>query len=644
MLRSLAGLLAGISVSAAALAQDDAVVVTATRFADSKRNLPVGVTVISADDIRQSATSNLPEILAQYGLLHIRDNSGSPSQQVDLRGMGIFGDQNTLVLVDGLKISESEQVPAQLASIPLDSIERIEIVRGSGAVLYGGGATMGTINIITKQQEAGSRRGYLLGRAGGYGTKEGRAGLATRGETLGFSLDASYEDTDGYRDNNNYRQANVAGQIDARSGQGRAYLRFNASNQELGLPGALTEAQINADPRQTARPLDDSERTGSITVLGGAWKAGRQEFAADLSYRDKHSKSFFAPAFAVDTKARVSALQPRAKLVFDALGRSHDLVLGLDWEQWYYDTRNGASFATLGGAPFSHREGEQTNEALYAQANLWLASRTRLVLGARAQRSEERLTEEIFPIDDRQVKHKLEAYEAALRQGFGSGWSGYGKYGTTFRLANFDDNACFGPPCSATLLEPQTGKGGEVGLEYEGNGWRARAAFYNQNLENEIAFSPAVFANVNLDPTRRRGFEMEAAWRAAPTLDLRASFARMEAEFKDSGNTVPLVPQTTATVGLAWTFAARTRFIANARYVGAQRYDNDQANLFREMPDYLLVDLKLEHSIGRFTLAAEVKNLLDEGYYSYGIWNGASSFSAYPAAGRAGYLSVAYRL
>src|SRR5215831_4395184 len=101
MLRLLAGVLAGVSVCSA-FAQDDAVVVTATRFADSKRNLPVGVTVITSDDLRKSATSNLSEILAQYGLLHVRDNSGSPNQQVDLRGFGVTGDQNTLVLVDGI--------------------------------------------------------------------------------------------------------------------------------------------------------------------------------------------------------------------------------------------------------------------------------------------------------------------------------------------------------------------------------------------------------------------------------------------------------------------------------------------------------------------------------------------------------------
>jgi len=74
---------------AQSLDDGDAVVVTATRFPDSKRDLPVGITVITAEDIRQSATSTLPEILAQHGLLHVRDNSGTPNRQVDLRGFGI---------------------------------------------------------------------------------------------------------------------------------------------------------------------------------------------------------------------------------------------------------------------------------------------------------------------------------------------------------------------------------------------------------------------------------------------------------------------------------------------------------------------------------------------------------------------------
>jgi len=345
------------------------------------------------------------------------------------------------------------------------------------------------------------------------------------------------------------------------------------------------------------------------------------------------------------------ALQPRGKFLFDALGRTHDVVVGVDWEDWTYVSRLGATADDL-NTPFSLRRGEQENRALYAQANLWLAQSTRLVLGARTQRSEDRLAEEVFPIDDRRVVRHLEAYDAALRQGFGAGWSGYAKIGKSFRLANFDDNACFAAPCAATLLEPQTSRGGELGVEYERAGWRARAAVYQQDLENEIYFSSLVFANVNLQPTRRRGLELEAAWHAAPTLDLRASLAAMEAKFKTgtyggvdvSGKDIPQVPDMIASLGAAWTFAPRSRLIANARYVGEQRYDNDQANVFRQQPEYTLVDLKLEHTMRQFTFAFEVKNLFDVGYYSYGLWDGANSFFAYPAAGRTAYVTVAYRL
>ena len=70
------------------------------------------------------------------------------------------------------------------------------------------------------------------------------------GDLLGLSLDVSREDTKGYRDNNRFVQTNVSGLMEARGMQGRAYLRMNLGWQNLQLPGALTEAQIAANPRQ----------------------------------------------------------------------------------------------------------------------------------------------------------------------------------------------------------------------------------------------------------------------------------------------------------------------------------------------------------------------------------------------------------
>ena len=609
-------LLAGFVANAAA--QDDAVVITATRFPDVKRELPVGVTVITADDLRKSATSNLPEVLAQFGLLHVRDAGGTPNQQLDLRGFGASGDQNTLVLLDGQRISENDQSATQLGAIPLEAIERIEIVRGSGTVLYGSGATGGTVNIITRRPLPGTRA-HALGRFGGYGTRELRAGLARSADLLGIAVDVSREETDGYRRHNEFRQTNVAARLQATGERGRAHLRIGLGEQTIGLPGALTEAQIAADRRQAGDFVGDGEREDGTVVLGGAAYAGAHEIAADLAYREKQATTRFLPPFAflIDSRVRQWTLTPRAKLRFDALGRTHDVTVGADLEQWDY--ANPPS------------EGDHTNQALYALANLWFAERTRLVLGARTQRSDQTL-------GPTTARHALDAYEVALRQAFGGGWSAYAKHGTSFRVANFDDLA-FSPG----LLEPQTARSGELGLEIERSGLRGRVALYDMRLENEIAFSPLAFANINLAPTRRRGIELEAAWRAARTLELRAGLGVLQAEFRN-GDEVPLVPRAIATAGVSWTFAERSRLNLNTRYVGEQRYDNDQANRFRRQPDYVLVDAKVEHRVGRAHFGLELRNLLDEAYYSYGIWDGASSFSAYPQPERAVYLSVAYRL
>lgn len=632
----------------------DGVVVTATRFSDSSLERPIDVTVISADDIRRSATSNLPEILSQFGLLHIRDDAGSPNQQIDMRGFGITGDQNTLVLVDGVRLSENEQTTAQLNAIPIDSIDRIEILRGSGAVLYGGGATGGTINIITRTPLPGESRSQLLGRTGGYGTKELRAGYSRFGDIFGASIAFSSESTAGYRKNNQFDQTNLALGLDARGSDGRAYLRFGVDDQKLRLPGSLTEAQIQADRRQTLNPNDRSARDGVSAVLGGSWAWGKNEAGADLAYRDKHAIAAFPGFFFfVDTKASQRSFTPRAKLNFPALGRSQSITLGLDWQDWKYVSKSAASQATL-SAPFSHRVGEQSNVALYALADLSVADATRLVLGARTQRTRERLAEQAFPISDRREARNLMANEAALSQSFGGGWSGYAKYARSFRVANFDDNACFFPPCAATLLDPQIANGIEGGVGWERGDWRLKAAVYEMRLKNEIYFSPLAGSNINLSPTRRRGIELQGDWSATRNLDLRAGIAWQQAKFRSgvyggvdvSGKDIPLVPGSIASASASWRFADKTRLNVNLRYVGAQRYDNDQANTFgRTQPDYTVVDMKLEHKLERVDLALEAKNLLNKKYFSTGRVDlfGPTVFSAFPAPERAIYASAGIR-
>ena len=85
------------------------------------------MTVISAQQIAESTAKTLPELLSQEAGIVTRDNTGSPDWQIDMRGFGVTGDQNTLVLFDGQRWNENELVSVRWSAIPIESIERISL-------------------------------------------------------------------------------------------------------------------------------------------------------------------------------------------------------------------------------------------------------------------------------------------------------------------------------------------------------------------------------------------------------------------------------------------------------------------------------------------------------------------------------------
>ncbi len=170
----LAGLLLGLFVSAS-FAQN-AVLVEATRFPEDVRRLPASTTVITAGELARSPARTLPELLSGEVGVAMRDLFGNnaATTSVDLRGFGATGSQNTLVLVDGRRVSDLDLSSVQWSAVPLASIERIEILRGSGAVLYGDAATSGIINIVTRSPLKHGPALELLGRGGTFNTFEGQ--------------------------------------------------------------------------------------------------------------------------------------------------------------------------------------------------------------------------------------------------------------------------------------------------------------------------------------------------------------------------------------------------------------------------------------------------------------------------------------
>lgn len=623
------------------------VVVTATRFPDVQRQFPVGVTVITESDIRNSTASTVPELLRMLPGVQTRDLSGTPNLQVDLRGFGIFGDQNTLVLLDGQRISENEQLTVNWSAIPLDSIERIEVMRGSGSVLYGAGATGGTINIITKSATANTRGGFLEGGVGSYGTRDVRIGANIAGERTGLRLTMAHRESDGYRDNNAQRIDSA--QLDWRYILDSAVLtlKAGADDQRTELPGSISEAQIRVNRKQAATPGDFNQSHGGYLNLGGSMRLGDGEAAANISYRKKDSDSSFFVATPgrnnVQTESTQWLFTPRAKLPFQLGGTNNTLVVGADVEDWDFQGTAGPSIV---GRP----QATQRSDALYFQNTTVFSGGTSIAIGAREQRVTYGVSDPANAAPLAERKRNLDAYELALRQPLGGGWAAYGKIGSSFRVPNVNDNYSLFT-ATVNLLEPQTARDKEIGLEAVSATSRYRLALYHIDLENEILLDPTTFSNRNLPPTQRRGVEAEARWQFASGFDLSAGYTYAEAEFRSgsmsgtpiAGNDVPLVPRHAASLGAGWKFMPKARIDAALRYTGEQRYDGDELNAFNQkMPAYTVVDLKLAYDQADWRFTAGIQNLFNEHYFSYGVYTAFPTYAALPAPERMLYVSARY--
>lgn len=621
------------------------VVVTGNRFDEKRADLPVGVQIVTADDIGRSGALTLPEVLARQAGFTVRDNSGSPNRQIDLRGFGISGDQNTLILVNGQRLSENETTPADLASVSLADVERIEILRGSGAVLYGGGATGGTVNIITRGPRPGDRSARLGATAGNYGTYGATASASVASERLGLSVNASSLASDNYRVNNDLRQDNLSAELAWFGDRGPVTLRVASGNQDLRLPGSRSEAELATDRRGTANPNDfmslDSARVAVATVQ----RVGDAELALDVGHRERKSRSYQFGGFN-DVNGRVVNVAPRVRLPFATGQVSHRLVAGLDWDEWDFDNRI-PSFGYNGKAL-------QRNLAAYVQDAMRISPDLTVSVGAREQRVRTALSEQSFGQQDASKERTVRAWELAARQNLDAEWLAYAKTGRSFRMPVVDEIRGFGfvPPA---LLEPQVSRDWEMGLEGVGEGRRLRLAVFRSNLENEIMYvpPPLLGANTNLPPTRREGVEVDGQFTLAPDLTLAASYAWIRARFRDgliggtdvTGKEIPLVPRHRAGATLSWQPAPGWQSSVTVTHTGSQVYDNDQTNSFgRRIASFTVVDLAAAWDSGPWVLRAAVLNATSEEYHTYAIANlTTGSFNAYPAALRTFLLSASYR-
>ena len=369
---------------------------TATRFKEKYLDTPVNVTVITAEDIKNSPAKTLPDLLSEQAGINVQDFFGNnaATTTVDMRGFGVTGGQNTLILIDGRRLGDIDLSGVQWSAIPFAAIERIEIVRGSGAVLYGDGASAGVINIITRSPVAGGRTANLSARAGSYDTFDGQLNANYMGTRAGINITASNFESRGYRDNNRNRQSNALADFRWLTESGEISIKASNDNQGIRLPGARMvqpSAGINlleTNRRGATTPLDYAQRNGNQVLLDWRQRVAFGEFIIGGGYRDKQQTAYFDfggfPDYRV-TDLDVWSFTPRLRIAQPVFGKDNTLVIGYDQYRWDYRLRKSISTVAI-AQPINSISATQDTHAVYAHNTTRLTERATVVVGWRSER------------------------------------------------------------------------------------------------------------------------------------------------------------------------------------------------------------------------------------------------------------------
>ena len=204
--------------------------------------------IITREDIQNYSEETLPQIISKLPGIEFKDLYGSgfgAYQSIDIRGFADTAKSNTLILLNGQKLSNIDLSFVDFTNIPTDSVQRIEVIKGNSAgVLYGGNATAGAINIITDQLPGFEDKYSISTSVGSYGKFEGFVSGTKSIKDFSVTGNSNYVVSDGYRRNNGLRQKNGNIEINGFINEKNSFhLNLVAHDQYIELPG---DVPVNA--------------------------------------------------------------------------------------------------------------------------------------------------------------------------------------------------------------------------------------------------------------------------------------------------------------------------------------------------------------------------------------------------------------
>jgi len=568
------------------------------------------VTIIDRQAIQAAHAENVVDLLQGQANIIVRDTTGVGARsQVDIGDFGEAAPANSVVLIDGRRINSPDLSGVDWAQIPVDQIERIEVVHGGGSVLYGDGAVGGVINIITRVPESG---GEVSLEGGSFGAYAGHGRIGADSGNIRVETNFSAAKSDGYRDNSTFERADGGARAEVDLADGFSFrIQGNHHRDRAGLPGSLSEAKLNANRRQTTSPRDFSRTTDSYVDGGFNWFSDvglELDLAGGVRRRTSHSE-FVNFGSTSDIVLRTRSLRP--KLTFSRGDAFHyRLTAGAD-----IDRTDGSIGSTKSSLAKRKRDGYYGLLEIGGRGNRWNLSG-----GWRSER-----VETTFQTPAQVLTNRDNAWEAGASVGLIEGLRLRVNAARSIRNPVLDEYFNTFTGAVTTTFTAQTGRHYGVGLAYSRGPAGLDVSLSRADIDHEIFYNPTTFANENYtNRTRHDVLVVSTHWNAHEWVKLSANYTCSKARFRGGafdGKSIPAVPVHRAGGNWRadWTDGLST--IIHVTYVGNSFQISDQANTRQKLPSYFVMDASAEYRMKNLKGYVRVANLLNRKYSTYGVSN-----------------------
>lgn len=597
----------------------DDITVKANRFEHKDTEATYASEIHTAKEIEKSGAATLYDFLAQQTSLNVSPNIGNrATPAINMRGYGSEnGFQNVVITVDGQRLNNIDLAPALLAGIPIGNIDRIEISKGSGSVIYGDGATAGAIQIYTK-----NKTGVTVSTSfGNFGQQNHYISAGLSEKYIDLSVNLSHDEYDGFS------KKDITGNKDEFDGDTqnvklkikptdslRLIAEGTSTRNKIGYVGTLSKAEFNQDPRQNGGATYTQQNFDS-----DQWRIGAEyDLSKNITLSAYHFQDNKFSGFISATPSTANSLYKSNDISVRFQTEALNLLIG--YQDFDGDRK---SFSDFGFGPSTDKTSKK-NEAFYVQSEYLIDAWT-FSAGARNENVKYKFTPISNPFGLPAAANDntdLNAWDIGVNYRYNKELSIFANYNQAYEAPDIDRLFNFSGGFNG-FIDPAKVKTLNIGLNHTLENNRLKVTTFYTKLKDEIylfQIPPFTFINTNLDKSHKYGVEIQDFYKFNNDLSssIIYNYTRAIIDRENNGGgayngkDLPGVPKHTVVANLNYKFLDHANLNVNHTWRSKAYAFNDFENNFsqRQRP-YESTNVALSYQYKNYQVFTSVNNLFE---------------------------------